>query len=294
MIHIAFAPDDNYVMPTTVAMASLLKNEIKKVCIYILFIEGNLQEENKYILQNTADKFDTKIKFIEVKKEKLKEFPSFRHGLSAYLRILAPQLLADVDKLLYLDGDLIVDKSVKALYDIDISEYQLAAVADLKPFFSPNYTELIGYHFNHPYFNTGILLMNLKALREINLQEQVKKYLKTYKELIYHEDQDILNCTCSKVFNLEPKYNSIIHLWNKNIVLCRQLWTEEQIKEAKESPVIIHYLGGLKPWKYEIRHPFKRKWYNYVNNTSFKGYKPDRTFRKILSLIKSKITVDFK
>lgn len=294
MINIAFSLDDNYVMPTCVAITSLLKNTLSPITIYIFYIDGNLSKSNRDVLEKTVFTYQQCILFKNVDKSDLEDFPKLRHGLSSYLRILIPQLLPDIDKLLYLDGDLIVNESIITLYNTDISTYQLAAISDLKPYFSPGYIESIGYNFNHPYFNAGVLLMNLKVLRKMDLPIAVKDYLKKYKEKIYHEDQDILNCICSLIYNLPPKYNSIIHLWNKNITLCKELWSEEQIKEAKKSPVIIHYLGGLKPWKYETRHPFKRKWYRYLKDTAFFDYIPQKSFRKFLSLIKRSVLHPFR
>ncbi|OKY97747.1 MAG: hypothetical protein BHV73_13315 [Bacteroides sp. 44_46] len=294
MINIAFAPDDNYVMPTCVAITSVLENTHTEITIYIIYIKDNLSERNRTILKNTICNYNQNVCFVKVNKDDLQGFPNLRHGLSAYLRILAPKLFPNINKLLYLDGDLIINYSISDLYNIDIKDYQLAAVSDLKPLFTPNSIPSIGYSYNHPYFNSGVLLMNLKELRKIDLQERVKVYLETYKDRIYNEDQDILNCVCPLILNLEPKYNSIIHLWNKNITYCKKLWTDQEIDEAKRSPIIIHYLGGHKPWKYETRHPFKTIWYHYLKKTYFYDYTPHKSFRKFLSLIKGSVLQPFK
>lgn len=291
MINIAFAPDNNYVMPTTVAMTSLLiNNKEEDLCIYIIYLEDNLNVSNRTIFESLVRKYNKKIVFKEVQRSLLKNFPNFRHGLSAYLRIFTPVLLPDVDKLIYLDGDILVNKNISELFTIDISNFELAGVADLKQFCDPEYVEMIGFKYNRCYINSGILLMNLKALRKLDILIQTELYLKKYKEQIYHEDQDILNCICPNILILPPKFNSIIHFWNKNIRICRHIWTEEEIKEAKYDPIIIHYLGGLKPWKYEVYHPYKKLWYKYLKRTCFASYKPPYTFRKILSKVKIYIT----
>lgn len=291
MINIAFAPDNNYVMPTTVALTSLLiNNKEEDLCIYIIYLEDDLSISSRNIFENLAKKYNKKIIFKEVKRKSLDKFPKFRHGLSAYLRIFTPILLPNVDKLIYLDGDIIVNKNISDLYDIDISNFEMAGVSDLKQLFDPEYLKIIGFKYNRYYINSGVLLMNLRALRKLNILVQTDCYLKKYKDLIYHEDQDILNCICPNILLLPPKYNSIIHLWNKNIKICKQIWTENEIKEAKHNPVIIHYLGGLKPWKYEVNHPYKKLWYKYLKQTCFASYKPPYTLRKFLSKTKIYIT----
>lgn len=287
MIHIAFAPDNNYVMPTAVALTSLLMNEKNSLTIHILYIENELSPNNQEILRNLCNKYGQAIEFKQIRKKDIAMFPKFRHGLSSYLRILSPQLFPNIDKLLYLDGDLIIEKSISELYNTDISSYQYAAVSDLKPYFTPGYIESIGFIATHPYINAGVMLMNLQELRRINVIKRTKKYLEKYKDLIYHEDQDILNCVCPDVLILPPKYNSIIHLWNKNICICRKLWTEEQINEAKVHPVIVHYLGGFKPWKLEVYHPLKKRWIWYLHQSPFKSYKAPFSIKKVLSYIKA-------
>lgn len=297
MIHIAFAPDDNYVMPTAVAMESIFENrtEAENIVIHLIFIEGHLSGKNIALLSRITEKFGSSIETISVPVSMLEGFPQFRHGLSAYLRILSPYLFPKLDKLLYLDGDIVVEKSLSGLYNINMNGKEWAAVADLKPIFTPGYVESIGFNpKKHAYINSGIMLLNLDLLRKRNIKDKVRAYLGKYKNIIYHEDQDILNCCCDDVIIIEPKYNSEIHLWTKRISQCRQLWTEDEILEAKCHPVIIHYLGGFKPWVYELPHPFKERWYYYLDNTEFKGWRPQKTFRKLLSKIKLKILMTFK
>lgn len=286
-MHVVFSPDDNYVLPTSVALTSLLINEKEELTVHIIYLENNLSETNKELLKTLVEKYNQHILFNEVSLRLLSSFPKFRHGYSSYLRIFAPILLNNVDKILYLDGDIIVENSIASLYHIDLSSYELAAVADLKQFFTPGYVESIGFSYNRLYFNAGILLMNLNNMRAMHILEKTEKYLSKYKSSIYHEDQDILNCICPNVLFLPPKYNSIIHLWNKNKAICQQIWSLSEIEEAKKNPVIIHYLGGLKPWKLEVYHPLKKIWYHYLKASPSKSFKASFTVRKLASYIKA-------
>ncbi len=290
MINIAFAPDNNYVMPTCVAITSLLKNIKKeKITIYILYIKGYLNEQNLLRIKHETIRLGGQIQIKPISESLLSPFPCLRHGLSSYLRILAPEVLPNIDKLLYLDGDVIINDDISSLFNIDITEYDFAGVADLKPLFVPKYTESIGFNKDFAYINTGVLLMNLKRLRDSNLKEVVQSYLIKYKDKIYHEDQDIINCICSKMLILPPKYNSIIHLWTSKQKLCYFLWNRDEINEAKYHAIIIHYLGGHKPWRLEVYHPFKKLWKHYLNQSTYKGYKPKWTLKGYFSFLKNKI-----
>ena len=295
MIHVAFSPDDNYVMPTMVAITSLLENSSEDVTIHLLYIDGCLKSNNLELFRRTVDNYNAIFNAVSIPYTMLEGYPKLRHGLSAYNRILTPYLLPQLNKILYLDGDVVVEKSLSDLYHLDLDGVSWAAVADLKPFFTPGYVETIGFdQSNHPYVNSGVMLLNLDELRKNNINEKVQAYLHQYKQLIYHEDQDILNCCCNNVVILPPKYNSIIHLWTKRIDICKKCWNDEEIIDAKQSPYIVHYLGGFKPWKYEVVHPFKNRWYFYLNKTELKGWRPRVTFRKLISHIKALLLFHFR
>ena len=294
MIHVALAPDDNYVMPTAVAMTSLLENTPDHVFFFFFYIEGHLSKRSVDFLGGIVNEYGATVKFVSVPEKDLDGFPKFRHGLSAYLRIMTPYLLPNLDKLLYLDGDIIVEQSLLELYQTNLSNKEWAAVADLKPFIAPGYVESIGFDQGfHPYVNSGVMLLNLAEMRKRNIKERVQKYLNRYKDIFYHEDQDILNCCCDDVIVLPPKYNSIIHLWTNKYELCRSIWSVGDVQEAKDNPVIVHFLGGHKPWKYLTLHPYKKRWFYYLDKTDYKGWRPKSTIKEKMQKIKS-IILNFK
>ena len=129
MIHIVFAPDDNYVMQTVVAMTSLLENTRDEVTIHVLYLENHLTKENILKLQSTVCLYNAQFEEVPVNESLIKGFPILRHGPAAYLRILAPYVLPDINKILYIDGDVIVDKSIAELYDIDVSKYEFEQIS---------------------------------------------------------------------------------------------------------------------------------------------------------------------
>ena len=274
MINIALAPDNNYVMPASVAITSILENKKSDICIFLLYLENNLSEDSKNKLKGITAIYSTQIEFVELSEDKLKGFPVLRHGLSAYLRMFAPQILPDIDKLLYLDCDLLVEKPLDDLYNVDIERYDMAAVMDLNEVTVPEFLKSIGCNSGH-YVNTGVLLMNLKKLRTRDIIGDTVSYLNLYKDLIKFSDQDILNGIIPDILLLPPKYNSTIHLWNPKVrQFCLKVWSEAEIEEGKKSPVIIHYLSAIKPWHWGATHPLKHRWYYYLEKTPYCNYKP--------------------
>jgi lipopolysaccharide biosynthesis glycosyltransferase len=271
-LNVAFSTDSKYIIPATVAITSFLENNnSSSLSIYLLYIENELNDNDLLSLQILIESYNVEFIKLNVKKEMLLEMPKLRHGLSAYLRIFLPSLLSNVNLILYLDVDIVVDGNILDLFETDMNNYQLAAVPDVKPIFSPLFLNKIGYKNSGKYFCTGVLLMNLNELRRINLLENTKLYLNNYKDKIEHSDQDILNIVCDKIFYLHPKYNFIDKYFNKK---CLEIWSKTELSDAVKKPLIIHYLGPSKPWQYINVHFFKKKWYKYLQITKYKNYSP--------------------
>lgn len=265
---VAFSTDSNYIIPATVAITSFLENNGgSEIDLFLLYIEDTLQEQDLIGLKKVVESYQAHFCPLPVKREMLQDMPILRHGLSTYLRIFLPQILIDVDKILYLDVDLIVERNLHDLFHIDMRRYQLAAVADLKTIYdgSTEYLDKIGYKKTTPYFCAGILVMNLSILRKIDLVGLTIRYLSVYGDKISHSDQDILNVVCDKILYLPPKYNCIEGLFNRK---CREIWSDEQIKEAIQRPCIVHYLGPSKPWHFLCTNFFRNRWFKYLDKTT--------------------------
>ena len=96
------------------------------------------------------------------------------------------------------------------------------------------------------YVNAGMLVMNLKQIRKDNM---TLKFLELSKKNYTSQDQDVLNVACyGKIITLPPKFNAMIYRLKENSSLLRDLYKEEDIIEANNSPYIIHYAGKEKPW----------------------------------------------
>ncbi len=273
-INIAFATDNNYVMPTIVAMTSLFENNPYHIEIYLLSIEGHLSDESKAALQECVERYGAQIHFADVPLDRFEGLPIFRHGLSTYLRIFAPELFPTIDKMLYLDSDIIIERSILELYNTNMEEYTCAGVADQRHL-DTKYLNDIGYnHFHRFYINAGVLLMNLEKLRTLDLKSRAKEYIERYKDVIRLGDQDMINCIFPDILMLHPKYNAIASLiWN--LFNCKRavLWSPEWIKEAANAPTIIHFITIKKPWLATSKHLYKYRWQHYLAMTRYRDYR---------------------
>ena len=131
--------------------------------------------------------------FIEVKQEEFKEFPiSSRYPLEIYYRLFASDLLPDtLDRILYLEVDIVVIQSLKELYNMNFEDNLYIACSHV----SENMTHLnakrLGLNEDVPYINTGVLLMNLVALRKQLNKQDILNYVNTYKKKLVLFDQDV-------------------------------------------------------------------------------------------------------
>ncbi len=193
-------------------------------------------------------------------------------GISAgtYLRLMLHRLLPEVDRILYMDVDVLVCGSLLPVWQADLGDAVLAAVKG-----AVNLSDKWEWNSPRPYWkhlepmrgryiNAGVTLLDLSKIRERNLEEQWKKWAK---EKLYYQDQDILNITCRDViYYLSPRYNRLAYMSEADYAgfVREGIFTEQECEEALASPVIIHYAGD-KPWKrYDTN--LGDRWWTYVNS----------------------------
>ena len=176
-IHIALAADSNYLVPITVVLQSIFDNNRgENITIYLLYLEGTLREEDLLFLANLTRQRQGTFTGLKIKQKQIDGFPETRHGKATLLRLCLPNLLPDLDKILYLDGDIIVNGDLSPLFDLNISDYYVAAAKDSASVYNINYQTSMGIASSHFYYNAGILLFNLAALRQIDLVTQMNDF----------------------------------------------------------------------------------------------------------------------
>ncbi len=270
-IEIAAAFDSNYIVPVTVMLKSLFDNNKNIVItVNLLYLVTQTKSEDVNWLENYIVSEGHLCRHIPVTNEKLGEVPDSRHGRSSFLRLLLPGLLPkEIKKILYLDCDLVVAGSILELYNMNIDSFYLAAARDSTSIQSPEHTKNLNLPEKYFYFNSGVLLLNLEKLRKEKLQKFFLKNLKNINNVIKAYDQDVLNVTlCSKVKYMPPRYNMNFFIERD---IKAQIWTKEEIEDVKKHPVIIHYIGLVKPWHYISFHPKTGLWWRYLRLTPFAG-----------------------
>lgn len=280
IIEIAIASDSNYLVPTTVLMKSLFENNKEsQFLINLIYLVSITQEDDLCFWEEYAESHGHKLRKIPVVDEQLAVYPELRHSKSTYLRLLLPELLpASVSKVVYLDADTIVVGDISELYALDISEFYAAAVKEVSrsyaksiPFFQ-SHLELLKIAPDRFYFGAGVMLMNLNKMRKDQVVEKYFQFAIEYPEAIIWSDQDVLNGVLnSSIKYVHPKFNMNYYVEPD---ILRATWGHKEVKEAKNNPVVIHYIGTIKPWHYISYHPRTSLWWKYLRMTPFEDFKP--------------------
>lgn len=264
-IVIAYITDDNYVMPTIVSITSAIMNK-NESSIYKFYIIGvSINEENKkiideFITKNTNDKIHLNILHFNQHYDFDDTHPYVTSA--AIFKFDIANILSDFDKVLYIDCDTIILKDLTELFNIDINEYYAAVVKDYYVMEKLKHNEKIGIE---NYFNSGVMLLNIKLLIEINIKD-VLLYNKTNRYNFFM-DQDAFNYSFNnKAKFIHPKYNYIID----TIQQVDTKTISEFYKADINEPIVIMHLAGPKPFNKDM--PYINYFYDFWNYYQYTDY----------------------
>jgi lipopolysaccharide biosynthesis glycosyltransferase len=211
--------------------------------------------------------------------------PKARYTLDTYTRLWVGAFFPqDVNRVLYLDADMVVVGSIAPLWNADLAGALMGAVEI--PGSTRGVTRL---HLRpeDPYFNAGMLVIDLQLWRETKAEEEVIAYIQTYPERVLY-DQDALNaCFFNRTKRLAYKWNAIGPFYREPLALPL---SRAEIEAVRREAIIIHYNGSWKPWSYFCDHPRRDEYNRYLQMTEWRDYvPPDRTpvnrIRKKISAI---------
>ncbi len=277
-INIVFASDNNYAQHTAVAMASVLVNTKVPQKIQFYLIDDEIQPENKEKITKTVQNLGGNIEFIKIKNSKLEDcYVSGELSRASYFRLDIANILDEsIEKIIYLDCDLLVYDDIEKMWQLDMDGKPVAATCDLGIMASARVrkqkNKFIGLPFDAPYFNAGVLMMDLKKWRDGNYAEAIIA-LATQNKYPNH-DQDALNKFFMNNWQEIPlRWDVIPPVFNLFLKIVTKPDLRQKAIEAKLNPAIFHYAGGYKPWEYEIHNGFNDKYYEYLKLTEYKDAK---------------------
>lgn len=240
-IHIAFSVAGKYADYVGTAIYSILKhNAESSIKIYILHQE--IEAEYKRNLEQLMTHFqNTTIQFVKIENQYLEKIKPAKDGLhiSTYYRFLLAELLPDVNKILYLDVDVLIRGEIRTLWNTDLSTASLGVSREIDIYAGcPEHVYSIGLEDHHNYFNAGVLLFNLQKLRSEQLDKLLLETAVSKSPELRFGDQDILNM----IF----KDDCVLFSYVYNFTNWRLMWPEINEQDG----IILHFSGSgkTKPW----------------------------------------------
>lgn len=272
--------NDEYVPYLSVLLVSIMRNTLKQ-SVEIVVLYDDITTGNRDKLAALLDDGNTTVRFMNVQ-DKIKGYDLFVNGTGnrsylskeAYFRLLAPELLPEYDKALYLDCDIIVRPGWEKIFSTDLTGYLLAGISDIwgnwecydtRSALYQYRTKILGLSEPLQYFNSGVMLLNLKAMRETFTEGELIR-LAASRDWQKH-DQDVLNyISKDKVFLLD-------YAWNMIECPSKKAWNavpeqeQKHYEEQKREPLIIHY-ASRKPWIYQ-RVSFEQDFWRSAADSSY-------------------------
>lgn len=267
MIEVVINIDNNYAKYAVVTLISILENTKAKVSLTILTFDKKIEQKEFNLLKKKYKHFKkVKVKIVNLDTKIIKhsKHKFLQHiSISAYGRLFIPKLLKHLEKIIYIDTDLIFNGDIAELWETDVSKIGLAGVVEskyvhLQSFFvRDNYIYMESMD-KKKYINSGLLIMNPELLDKQKFTENCLSFIKDNPK-IYFGDQDIINSIKEDVLVINPTWNSTMG----RFILHRYNW----IKKHN----VVHYVTAAKPWKDEFYYKFVnylllgRKRTNYWN-----------------------------
>ena len=257
-IPVFFAVDNGYIPFLSVALRSLIDNTSKENIYAIKILYTNVTEENKIKIK----KYETEnisIEFVDLNKqlEEIKEKLYTRNYFSntTYYRLFITELYPEYDKAVYIDSDTVCLSDIAELYNTDMGDNLIAGIPDgviqAIDIFKDYVERVVGVADYNNYFNAGVIVMNLKELRDYKFEEKFIYMLEKIKFEVA-QDQDYLNRLC------KGRVKILDYSWNRMPVMGK---TEGKIN-------LIHYNLGAKPWYFD-NVVYQEYFWEYAKKTEF-------------------------
>lgn len=253
--------DLNYANQAAVASYSAIKNSSSPIKLYWIVPGKDFEAITK--LKDHLKSFDFKINLIKANENAFIEWKVMGHiNHSSYLRLLIPDLINE-EKIIYIDSDTLVLADLSEIWHNDMDELTIGGVKDNEG--AINLTK-ISWLAGDVYINAGVLIMNLEMLRRDNFFSKCQDIYQKFEEKIVFLDQCIINKYAeNRKYILDKKWNFLI---------LAELVLESKFNAiiSSDSPKIIHFAGGVKPWQKWCNPTIADYWWDYAKELAIPGF----------------------
>lgn len=262
-IHIALAFDDNFWAPAYTVMRSICLSTKRRRDLVFHLLHMPLTQDHHRDLEGITREFDAQLRWYPLEQSELFNFfvadlpDSVRWPKVVYARLLLDELLpTDIERIIYLDCDVLVRQQIETLYEMDLGGHPLGAVQDAPTPFIMGRRDMRQnagiFDTADPYFNSGMLVIDLPGWRDLNVKAEVAVLAgKGWIEKLYY-DQDVLNVI------FRDRWQALPWRWNT---------IDAHLAHEALQPAIVHYTRDAKPWGLfagMLRSSAYSRWYRHV------------------------------
>lgn len=284
-LNILVQSSDYYAPIAGVMLTSLFENnkDIEKITVYLM--TGDMSEKNRTRFQALAEQYRRTIKFIDAAKIDSflddHQLPKYRNSYAAYYKMFALEMIEDkLDRLIYLDADMVVTGSLIELITYDLGANTLGMCLDTVQL---KYKKMIKCNSQF-FYNTGMIVFDVKKWRETRCMNRIIEHITQVHAAYPVVDQDLMNIVFSNQITTIPlKYNCITPIFvyrDYNFLTqvfgTENYYSEKEVAAARDNPIILHFLPifGLRPW-YQTECPEcpnKDLWNKYREISLWSGF----------------------
>jgi lipopolysaccharide biosynthesis glycosyltransferase len=296
------AADDRYAMPLAVTVRTALDCLAADSPLQLYIVDGGVSAESKERLARSWDDRRLRVTWLQPDLSVIDELPVSHHVTRmTYARMLLPAVLPrELDRVLYLDADLLVRRDLTKLWHESVEGFAAGACVDsaaplvdgrllanycscksylAATFPIPNW-QALGLHPDAGYFNAGVMLVNLAYWRTHGIMAQAFECLEKNREHLLWWDQYVLNVVLHQRWRqLDPRWNQGAHIHVPGYALPGGCPLDAATYETvRRRPWIVHFTSPVKPWHFESSHPFRFQFLKAVDRTAWKGWRPAKPY----------------
>ena len=277
-MNILYQFDEAYSPYAGVSLTSLFLNHTDSPEINIYVLGESLSECSISRFKLLAKQYGRKITFLNSDRilQKIRELgiPKYRGSFAANMKLFfSSEIGENVERLLYIDSDTLITGSLEPLFQLSMEEYPLAMVLDS---LGKKHKRYIGLQKMEPYYNSGVILFNLKKWRELDCEKRLAEHALYSRAHYMSPDQDLLNVVFkNEILCLSLKYNFQPIHYQFDFRFYTKIWGTDCYYDAKEvseafSDIrIMHFFrfAGDFPWNTDSVHPYADLFNHYLEGS---------------------------
>jgi len=227
---------------------------------------GALPADGCERLRTVVEGGGARLEFLPIPRDMLRGFPTERFHEAAWYKVLLPELLPQLERVLYIDADIIVADSLWPLWQTDLQNQLYGAVTNpLYPYMRNWPKEDLGLDDPRDYINTGVLLLDLKRWRQEDTVAALRDYGAAHPQYTCPEQDAMSALIPRRRVHLHPRWNVQSTVFE--LPPRRLPFTPREVAEARSNPAVIHYIGPFKPWHYLCKHPLRGLYFEHLRQT---------------------------